>query len=75
MVCPQCNFANPAQFAFCGKCGSDLNSPVAHAKTETSFDDKLSKIQKYLPQGLTEKILSLRDRIEGERKQVYGNVL
>jgi methionyl-tRNA synthetase len=26
--------------------------------------------QKYLPKGITEKILSQRDRIEGERKQV-----
>ena len=31
---------------------------------------KLTKIQKYLPKGLTDKILSQRDRIEGERKQV-----
>jgi class 3 adenylate cyclase len=35
-----------------------------------SFDEKLSKVQKYLPKGLTEKILSQKDRIEGERKQV-----
>ena len=37
---------------------------------DLSFDEKLAKIQKYLPKGLTEKILSQRDRIEGERKQV-----
>jgi class 3 adenylate cyclase/tetratricopeptide (TPR) repeat protein len=30
----------------------------------------LAKIQKYLPQGLTEKILAQKNRIEGERKQV-----
>jgi len=30
----------------------------------------VAKIQRYLPKGLTEKILSQRDRIEGERKQV-----
>jgi class 3 adenylate cyclase len=30
----------------------------------------LQKIQRYLPKGLTEKILSQRDKIEGERKQV-----
>ncbi|MDJ0831644.1 MAG: adenylate/guanylate cyclase domain-containing protein [Desulfobacterales bacterium] len=45
----------------------------ATAKTppkDLSFDEKLSKIQKYLPKGLTEKILSQKDRIEGERKLV-----
>ncbi|MGC1404632.1 MAG: adenylate/guanylate cyclase domain-containing protein [Thermodesulfobacteriota bacterium] len=35
-----------------------------------TFDEKLAKIQKYLPGNITEKILSQRDRIEGERKQV-----
>jgi class 3 adenylate cyclase len=40
------------------------------APKELSFDEKLTKIQKYLPKGLTEKILSQRDRIEGERKPV-----
>ena len=69
-VCPQCNFANPPQFEFCGKCGLRFAvSPVASSK-DIPFDEKLSKIQKYLPQGLTEKILSQKDRIEGEHKQV-----
>jgi predicted ATPase/class 3 adenylate cyclase len=31
---------------------------------------KIDKIQRYLPKGLTEKILAQRDKIEGERKQV-----
>ncbi len=69
-VCPSCNFSNPPQFKFCGKCGSDLIISSAPAFKELSFDEKLTKIQKYLPKGLTEKILSQRDRIEGERKQV-----
>ena len=37
---------------------------------DLTFDEKLAKIQKYLPGNITEKILSQRDRIEGERKQV-----
>ncbi len=37
---------------------------------DLSIDEKLTKIQRYLPKGLTEKILSRKDRIEGERKQV-----
>ena len=32
--------------------------------------ETLAKVQRYLPQGLAERILSQRDRIEGERKQV-----
>ena len=37
---------------------------------ELSFDEKLAKIQRYLPKDLTQKILAQRDKIEGERKQV-----
>jgi len=68
-VCPKCNSTNPAQFKFCGECGHNLTLPSIPPK-ELSFDEKLKKIQKYLPKGITEKILSQRDRIEGERKQV-----
>jgi len=68
--CPQCKFGNPSGYEFCGKCGHKLSLPSEPAPRELSFDEKLIKIQKYLPQGLTEKILSQRDRIEGERKQV-----
>ena len=35
-----------------------------------SFDEKLEKIQRYLPGELTEKILAQRGKIEGERRQV-----
>ena len=68
--CPQCNFANPCEYEFCGKCGNSLYFSSGTATKELSFDDKLAKIQKYLPKGLTEKILSQRDKIQGERKQV-----
>jgi hypothetical protein len=69
-VCPKCQSPNPAPFKFCGECGQDLRSAGKPAPKELSFDEKLAKIQRYLPKGLTEKILSQRDRIEGERKQV-----
>ena len=68
--CPQCNFGNPSEYEFCGKCGHKLSFSSEPTSSELSFDEKLIKIQKYLPKGLTEKILSQRDRIEGERKQV-----
>jgi class 3 adenylate cyclase/tetratricopeptide (TPR) repeat protein len=68
--CPQCNFGNPSGYEFCGKCGYKLSFPSETATKELSFDEKLTKIQKYLPKGLTDKILSQKDRIEGERKHV-----
>jgi class 3 adenylate cyclase/tetratricopeptide (TPR) repeat protein len=69
-LCPQCNFANPSEYEFCGKCGYDLSLPSETTIKELSFDEKLNKIQRYLPEGLTERILSQKDRIEGERKHV-----
>jgi len=69
-VCPKCNFSNPFDYSYCGKCGHDLSLSSKPLPRELSFDEKIAKIQKYLPGGLTEKILSQRDRIEGERKQV-----
>jgi hypothetical protein len=69
-MCPQCDSENLPGDKFCGECGHNLNLPPEPALKELSFDEKLDKIQRYLPKGLTEKILAQRDRIEGERKQV-----
>ena len=69
-ICPGCGFNNLPRDKFCGECGHDLALPSAPVPEELSFDEKIAKIQRYLPKGLTEKILSQRDRIEGERKQV-----
>jgi class 3 adenylate cyclase/tetratricopeptide (TPR) repeat protein len=68
--CPQCGNALPSVAEFCNKCGHKLILPTEAQPKDLSFDEKLNKIQRYLPKGLTEKILSQRDRIEGERKQV-----
>jgi hypothetical protein len=70
LLCPQCGSEHSLGDEFCGDCGHDLTQPFAAPPKDLSFDEKIAKIQKYLPQGLTEKILSQRDRIEGERKQV-----
>jgi class 3 adenylate cyclase/tetratricopeptide (TPR) repeat protein len=70
LICPKCNTENPPENSFCDKCGHNLATLSEPAPKEPSFDEKIAKIQKYLPKGLTEKILSQRDRIEGERKQV-----
>ena len=71
-ICPQCNYSNPPEFGFCGKCAHDLttSSPTPAPPVELSFEEKLENIQRYLPGGLTEKILAQRGKIEGERKQV-----
>jgi class 3 adenylate cyclase/tetratricopeptide (TPR) repeat protein len=69
-LCPSCHSLNPPNFKFCGECGQNLDLPGDTPHKYLSFDEKLTKIQKYLPKGLTEKILSQKDRIEGERKQV-----
>ena len=55
---------------FCGKCAYSLSTPSEAPPKDLSFEEKLDKIQRYLPGGLTEKILSQRGKIEGERKQV-----
>jgi len=53
---------------FCDKCGHNLTLPVIPLPTAPSFEEKLERIQRYLPGGLTEKILAQRGKIEGERK-------
>ncbi len=68
--CPQCGKENRPGSKFCNECGHNLTSSSTPPPKDLSFDEKLDKIQRYLPRGLTEKILSQRDKIEGERKQV-----
>ncbi|MBW2705544.1 MAG: AAA family ATPase, partial [Deltaproteobacteria bacterium] len=69
-TCAQCNHLNLPESKFCEKCGFKLIEPAEKSSRELSYDEKLKNIQKYLPEGLREKILSQKDRIEGERKQV-----
>lgn len=70
LACPECGKVNPPGSRFCNGCGINLSAPLEPAPKNLSFDEKIDKIQRYLPRGLTEKILSQKDRIEGERKQV-----
>jgi len=56
--------------SFCDECGHNLGLRSEPSARELSLDEKLAKIQRYLPKGVTEKILAQRDKIEGERKQV-----
>jgi predicted ATPase/class 3 adenylate cyclase len=68
--CPECSKINPPGSKFCNECGHNFTTPSEPVVKELSFDEKIDKIQRYLPKGLTEKILSQRSKIEGERKQV-----
>jgi len=70
LICSDCGATNRPGAKFCDECGRNLTLPHESAPKELSFDEKIDKIQRYLPKGLTEKILSQRDKIEGERKQV-----
>ncbi len=69
-ACPKCLTPNPPLFKFCGECGHELAVHSSAPRIDLSFEEKLDNIQRYLPDGLTEKILAQRGRIEGERKQV-----
>ncbi|MBL7205684.1 MAG: AAA family ATPase [Desulfobacteraceae bacterium] len=69
-VCPQCGNAYTPGTKFCDECGHNFIAPSEPSPRDLSFDEKIDKIQRYLPKGLTEKILSQRGKIEGERKQV-----
>ncbi|MCF8025634.1 MAG: AAA family ATPase [Desulfobacteraceae bacterium] len=70
VTCPGCGCENTPGDKFCGECGYALASSAPGKAQDLSFDEKISNIQKYLPEGLTQKILSQRDRIEGEKKAV-----
>jgi len=71
LVCPECGKVNPPGSKFCNECARNLTIPSPEPPPKNlSFEERLDKIQRYLPKGLAEKILSQRDKIEGERKQV-----
>ena len=70
LTCAQCDHLNLPVSKFCENCGFKLMEASGPISRELSYDEKLRNIQKYLPEGLREKILSQKDRIEGERKQV-----
>ena len=69
-ICSNCGTVNPPQFKFCGECGREVSSPSRTTSAVLTFDQMLAKIQGYLPEGLTEKILSQKERIQGEKRQV-----
>jgi class 3 adenylate cyclase/tetratricopeptide (TPR) repeat protein len=69
-ACPRCGAETLPGDKFCGECGEGLGGPLPGPGGNPSFEEKLARLQRYLPQGVTEKILAQKDKIEGERKQV-----
>ena len=63
LLCPQCGAKTQPKGKFCMECGHNLIPPSTPTTQGLSFDEKLDKIQRYLPKGITEKILAQRDRI------------
>ncbi len=73
LICSGCKSPNPANHTFCDKCGQILSvdkQPPKPIAEKLSNEEKIEKIQKYLPKGIAEKILAQKGRIDGERKQV-----
>ncbi len=71
LICPHCKAEVLPTEKFCGECGHPLSvPPKTTPKPLPSIDEKIAKIQHYLPKDLADKILLQRERIEGERKQV-----
>ena len=62
--CSNCGKPNPPGSKFCNECGYDLTKPAEAPAVD------YSEPQSYTPKHLTEKILSTRSSIEGERKLV-----
>ena len=69
-ICPNCGSDISPSHNFCSNCGHRVGLPPKTSPGEPSFDQKLTQLQRRLPSGLTEKILSERNRIEGELKHV-----
>ena len=64
-VCPQCGAKLPPEARFCMECGTKLTDEVKAAS-----DERLARLQRFMPKGLVDKILSTKGQIEGERKIV-----
>ena len=54
LACHQCGAENLPGDKFCGECGRSLALPSVPTPQDLSFEDKLAKIGRYLPKGLTE---------------------
>src|SRR5512136_2890221 len=70
IACQHCGSKNPPGSKFCNECGQNIALSPEPTRNELTPREKIEKIQKYLPNGIVEKILSQKNKIEGEYKQV-----
>jgi hypothetical protein len=63
LACPSCGFSNEPSEKFCGGCGQPLASSQQVA-------EKYFSPASYTPKHLAEKILTSKNALEGERKQL-----
>jgi hypothetical protein len=86
MKCPRCQHDNPAGVKFCGECGARLETACpacggvnppgnkfcgqCGALVEALTSTKFTSPETYTPKHLAEKILTSKNALEGERKQV-----
>src|SRR5207247_10140685 len=63
-TCPSCRFANEGHERFCGGCGRTLVPPAP------AGEPRFQSPETYTPKHLSERILSSRTALEGERKRV-----
>lgn len=68
--CSNCKSENPQDFLFCGSCGAKIDAAPKIGKENSLIEDKLLKIKNDLPKRITEKVLSQKKKIQGERKEV-----
>ena len=68
MRCPKCQFDNPEEMNFCGKCATD-----SRIDKETPPKSDYHP-RSYTPKFLAEKILTSRGSIEGERKRIPSGI-
>jgi len=49
LACPKCGNIYTPESKFCDECGHNLTSPSEPSPRDLSLDEKLVKIQRYLP--------------------------
>jgi hypothetical protein len=70
LVCLSCKAQITVGKKFSRECDQNLILPSEHAPQEFSFYQKYERFKNTFLKGLTDKILSQSDRIEGERRKV-----
>jgi len=74
-LCPNCGSANPLTNKFCSQCGQRLSEPETKVQAPifqppVVAPDYHSRLAAYTPKHLTDKVLTSRSALEGERRVV-----